>query len=76
MTSVYAFMSATKLIIASSAIVLMAAAFVVAPRASDAAEKTDASVAALKANLGNPKDLVIDEVRVTDAGIACIEYCC
>ncbi len=41
------------------------------PQDSDA---TAAAVAALKANLGSDAGLEIDEVRVTDAGVACIEY--
>jgi hypothetical protein len=66
-------MSATKLIIATSAILVVAAAFAVEP-APSASDITVTSVAALKANLGSPKGLEIDEVRVTDDDIACIEY--
>jgi hypothetical protein len=64
-------MSTAKLVISSTAIVLVAAAFAAGGESPDA---TAASVAALKSNLGNPDGLVIDEVRVTDAGVACIEY--
>ncbi|HEU4780504.1 MAG TPA: hypothetical protein VFS58_11535, partial [Steroidobacteraceae bacterium] len=67
-------MSTTKLVIAASAILLMAAAFAVEHEPGNASDTTSASVAALKANLGNPAGLVIDEVRVTDNGVACIEY--
>ena len=67
------FMSVTKLILATSAILVVAAALAVEP-APSASDTTATSVAALKANLGNPKGLEIDEVRVTDDGVACIEY--
>lgn len=66
-------MSLTKLVIATSAILVVAAALAVEPAPSDS-DITVNSVAALKANLDNPKGLEIDEVRVTDDGIACIEY--
>lgn len=66
-------MSVTKLVIATSAILVVAAALAVEPSPSDS-DTTTASVATLKAHLGNPKGLEIDEVRVTDDGIACIEY--
>jgi hypothetical protein len=62
-----------KLVIATSAILVVAAALAVEP-APSASDTTSASVAALKSNLGNPKGLQIDEVRVTDDGVACIEY--
>ena len=46
--------------------------------ANDAPRKdpdaTSASITALKANLGDPVGLQIDEVRVTGAGVACIDY--
>lgn len=67
-------MSATKLVIATSAILLMAAAFVSKDDSRGGSDTTSTSVAELKANLGNPPGLSIDEVRVTDAGVACIEY--
>jgi len=64
-------MSTAKLVISSTVIVLVAAAFAISGESPDA---TAASVAALKANLGNPAGLEVDEVRVTDTGVACIEY--
>ena len=66
-------MSTTKLFIATSAILLMAAALAAndEPRGADA---TIASVAALKSNLGNPEGLEVEEVRVTGSGVACIDY--
>jgi hypothetical protein len=67
-------MSATKLIIATSAILLMAATLVAKDDSRAGSDATSTSVAALKGNLGNPAGLVIDEVRVTDTGVACIEY--
>lgn len=67
-------MSATKLVIATSAILLMAAAISASDGPREGADVTATSVAALKANLGNPAGLAVDQVRVTDAGVACIEY--
>lgn len=67
-------MSTTKLIIATSAILAMAAALAASPEARDGSDATSASVAALKSNLGNAAGLEVDEVRVTEAGIACIDY--
>jgi hypothetical protein len=67
-------MSATKLIIATSAILLMAAALAAQDEPLTSPDATAASVAALRSNLGNPPGLTIDEVRVTDAGVACIDY--
>jgi hypothetical protein len=64
-------MSTTKLIFATSAILLMAAAIAVERKPREASDVTAASVAALEADLGKPTDLVIDEVRVTDEGVAC-----
>jgi hypothetical protein len=61
-----------RLLFASSfAILTMAGALAVDEEGPDA---TSASVAALKANLGNPAGLEIDEVRVTDSGVSCIDY--
>jgi hypothetical protein len=67
-------MSTTKLVIATSAILLMAAALAATDEPRATVDATTTSVAALKTNLGNPAGLAIDEVRVTDAGVACIEY--
>jgi hypothetical protein len=71
-------MSVTKLVIATSAILAMAATLVASPESpkgsTEGADATTASIATLKANLGNPAGLAIEEVRVTDAGIACIDY--
>jgi hypothetical protein len=66
-------MSATKLIIATSAI-LAVAATLAAGEPRKATDITSNSVAALKTNVVNPAGLVVDEVRVTDDGVACIEY--
>jgi hypothetical protein len=38
------------------------------------ADATAQAVAALKANLGSGVDIEVDEVRVTEAGVACIDY--
>jgi hypothetical protein len=59
-------MDTRKLLLASSALLAVAGAF--------AADTTSASVAALEANLGSPAGLEIEEVRVTAAGVACIDY--
>ena len=55
---------------ASVALLPLAGAFAAEP-GSDA---TAASVAALKANLGTAAGFTVDEVRLTEAGVACIEY--
>ena len=39
-----------------------------------AGDATSAAVLKLKANLGNPAGFEFDEVRVTNAGVACIDY--
>ena len=67
-------MSKTKLLISTSAILAVAAALAASPEGSDNSNATAAAVAALKANLGNPPGLSVDEVRVTDDGVACIDY--
>lgn len=67
-------MSATKLVIATSAILLMAATLVAKDDSRVRPDATYTPVAELEANLGYPTGLVVDEVRVTDAGVACIEY--
>jgi len=67
-------MSVTKLVTAASAILLMAAALAASDEPREGRDATSASVAALKANLGNPAGLQVDEVRVTDAGVACLDY--
>jgi hypothetical protein len=59
-------MDIRKLLIASSVAFL--------PLAGDGSDATSDSVAALKANLGNPAGLEVDEVRMTAAGVACIDY--
>jgi hypothetical protein len=67
-------MSKTKLVIATSAILIMAAALAANDEPRKSTDATSASVTALKAKLGNPEGLLIDEVRVTEAGVACIDY--
>jgi hypothetical protein len=39
-----------------------------------AADATSASVAKLRASLGNTSGFEVDEVRITGDGIACIDY--
>jgi hypothetical protein len=67
-------MSTTKLVIATSAILIMAAALAANDAPREGTDATSASISALKANLGDPEGLQIDEVRVTGAGVACIDY--
>jgi hypothetical protein len=67
-------MSKTKLLISTSAILAVAAALAASPAGGDGSKATSAAVAALKSNLGNPPGLSVDEVRMTDDGIACIDY--
>jgi hypothetical protein len=59
-------MTTRKLLIASCAALV--------PFAGALADTTSAAVSALKANLGNPADLEVEEVRVTQTGVACIDY--
>ena len=66
-------MSIKKLVVATSAILLMGA-LAAHDESSKGQDATAASVASLRASLGNPAGLEIDEVRVTDAGVACIDY--
>ena len=67
-------MSKTKLLISTSAILAVAAALAASPEGSDNSNATSVAIAALKSNLGNPPGLTVDEVRVTDDGVACIDY--
>ena len=60
-------MDTMKLIIAASVASLPLAGAL-------AADATSNAVSALKANLGSNVSLEVDEVRVTQAGVACIEY--
>lgn len=66
-------MSKIKFTVASSAILLMAGALAMdgEPSSSDS---TITAVAALKANLISSAGLEVDEVRITDGGVACIDY--
>ena len=68
-------MDTLKLLIATSATFLpVCGAFAAEGKAPAGSDATAAAVAALKANLGSDAGLEIDEVRVTDTGVACIEY--
>ena len=68
-------MDTRKLLIASSIVLLsMSGALAAEPQVREGSDATAASVAALKANLGNPTGLEVDEVRVTETGVACIYY--
>jgi len=62
------------LIVATVALLPMTGALAADQTAGEGSEITAASVAALKANLGDPASLQVDEVRVTEAGVACIKY--
>ena len=64
-----------KLLIASSvALLLLVAAFAANGQERKSPDRTAASVAALKASLGNSSGLEVEEVRVTNTGVACINY--
>lgn len=68
-------MNTRKLLIASSiALLPMAGALAADPNAREGTDATSASVAALKATLRGSSGFEVDEVRVTDAGVACINY--
>ena len=68
-------MDTKKFLIASTVSLLpIAGAFAVDRDSRDGTEVTASSVAALKASLGNSAGLEVDEVRVTDDGVACIDY--
>jgi len=68
-------MDARKLLIASSiALLPMAGALAADTDAREGSDATAASVATLKANLKTTSGLQVDEVRVTEAGVACINY--
>jgi len=68
-------MNATKLLIASSIAFLPMAGTLAADREPrEGADATSTAVAALKKNLGSTTGLEVDEVRVTQAGVACIDY--
>jgi hypothetical protein len=60
-------MKAARLLIASSIAILPATNAL-------GADATAQAVAALKANLGSGVHVEVDEVRVTDAGVTCIDY--
>lgn len=68
-------MNTKTMLIASSIVLLPMSDALAADRtACEGSDATAASVAALKGNLGNTAGLEVDEVRVTDGGVACIEY--
>jgi len=68
-------MDTRKLLIAASfALLPMAGALAADSDVRQGSDATTASVAALKADLKNSAGLEVDEVRVTDAGVACINY--
>jgi len=67
-------MSVPKLFIATSIILAVAGAIAAGDEPRERSDATSTSVAALRANLGKPAGLEVEEVRVTGAGIACIDY--
>ena len=68
-------MDTKKVIIAASMTFLPLTGVLAADGKAHAnSDATSAAVAALKANLGSDAGLEIDEVRVTDAGVTCIDY--
>ena len=67
-------MDTIKLLIAASLTLLPVTGALAADDKAKGADATDAAVDALKANLGSNANLEVQEVRVTEAGVACIEY--
>jgi len=53
---------------------LVAGIALVPVAASATGDATDDSVAALQASIGSSQALEVDEVRITDKGVACIDY--
>ena len=69
------FSKLTLWIIASPLIILALAGFMTDSAEARARHNVAyASVAALKASIGNRRNLEFDAVRITDAGAACIQY--
>ena len=67
-------MDTRKLLIACSATLLpMTAALAEDPAPATSSDET-AAVATLKQKLGSPAGMEVDNVRVTDSGVACINY--
>ncbi|HEV7609814.1 MAG TPA: hypothetical protein VGO61_20935 [Steroidobacteraceae bacterium] len=68
-------MDMRKFLIASSLVLLPVAGALAADREERTSpDATSAAIAALEANLKNTTGLEVDEVRVTGAGVACINY--
>jgi hypothetical protein len=67
-------MNTSKLLIASTMAVMPMIATAADRESRKGKDATAASVATLEASLGHPAGLEIDEVRLTDAGVACIDY--
>ena len=68
-------MNDEKLAIVATVVLLLEAGVIAAgPETREVPDATSASVAVLKANLGNAANVEIDEVRITEGGVACIEY--
>ena len=68
-------MNTRKLLIACSATLLpMTAALADDPPTASGSDETAAAVATLKEKLGSPSGMEVDNVRVTDSGVACINY--
>jgi hypothetical protein len=62
------------LIVSSLALLAFASALAAEGAANAGSDPTTAAVAALEATLGKGAGLEVDEVRVTDTGVACIDY--
>ena len=52
----------------------MTAAFAADTPPAESSDETAAAVATLKQKLGSPSGMEVDNVRVTDAGVAYINY--
>jgi len=67
-------MDTRKLLLVACVAFLLIAVALAADKDKDTPDQIAAATAALKANLGNAAGLEVNEVRVTDAGVACINY--
>ena len=68
-------MNTRKLLIACSVMLLpMTAALAENPSPANSSDETAAAVATLKEKVGTRSDLEVDDVRVTDSGVACINF--
>ena len=67
-------MDTLKLFVASSVAMVPLIGSTADPGAREGSDRTAAAVAALKGSLGDAANIEVDEVRVTEDGVACIDY--